>query len=104
MEYPQRSIMSLRRKLIIKDSLILLSLIAVVGACLGGLLRQRSHVQASLDEYAAVRLVESATAHVVSANAQLDGKQVDSQNYPMNFTRRRPTSAATSRCFRNTKR
>jgi signal transduction histidine kinase len=69
--------MSLRRKLIIKDLLILVSLICVVGACRGGLLRQRAHVQASLDEYSAVRFVESANAHLVSVNTQLDEKQPD---------------------------
>jgi two-component system, NtrC family, sensor kinase len=77
--------MSLRRKLIFKDLLILLSLIVVVGACLGGLLRQRAHVQASLDEYAAVQLVESADARVVSAKAQLDDKQVNFEKLALDF-------------------
>src|SRR5271170_7135229 len=77
--------MSLRRKLIFKDLLILLSLIAVVGACLGGLLRQRAHVQDSLDEYTAVQLVESADARVVSAKAQLDDKQVDFEKLALEF-------------------
>jgi two-component system, NtrC family, sensor kinase len=77
--------MSLRRKLIFKDLLILLSLIAVVGACMGGLLRQRRHVQASLDEYSAVRLVESADAQVVSAKAQLDDKQINFEKLATEF-------------------
>jgi signal transduction histidine kinase len=77
--------MSLRRKLIFKDLLILLSLIAVVGACLGGLLRQRNHVQASLDEYTAVQLVESADSKVVSAKAQLHDKPVDFDKLAQQF-------------------
>ncbi|MDB5293065.1 MAG: zraS 4 [Phycisphaerales bacterium] len=63
--------MTLRRKIIIVNLVLLASLLAIAGVCLHGLRLQRSHVEASLREYKALQLVESAQMRVVAAKSHL---------------------------------
>jgi len=52
--------MSLRRKILVKDGVLLLSLLLLIGSALWGFWRQYGHVQASLKEYRALQQVEQA--------------------------------------------
>jgi two-component system NtrC family sensor kinase len=52
--------MSLRRKILVKDSLLLLALLLTLGGALWGLHRQQEHVRASLGEIAALQRVQVA--------------------------------------------
>src|ERR1700759_1270373 len=63
--------MPLRRKLLIANALLLVSLLAMAGVSLLGLRRQQDHLQASFREYAALELVESAAVKVVEAQPKL---------------------------------
>jgi signal transduction histidine kinase len=58
--------MTLRRKILFKDVALLASLLLMIGFTLCGLLRQRQHVRASLNEYAALQKVEAAEIHLVA--------------------------------------
>jgi two-component system NtrC family sensor kinase len=58
--------MSLRRKILVKDAVLLLALLFTIGGALWGLGRQQQHVRASLGEYAALQRVQSAGAHLVA--------------------------------------
>ncbi len=58
--------MSLRRKILFKDGVLLLGLMALLAGALWGFTRQREHVQASLNEYAALQHVEVAQARLVA--------------------------------------
>ncbi len=58
--------MTLKRKILLKDVLLLLCLGLMIGAAFRGLLRQRQHVQASLNEYAALQKVEIAQNHLLA--------------------------------------
>jgi signal transduction histidine kinase len=69
--------MRLRTKLLSVNLALLLSLVALAGTSLWGLLRQRAHVRASLAEYEALRLVESAEVRVIGAKAQLHDPEAD---------------------------
>jgi signal transduction histidine kinase len=63
--------MTLRSKLFIINAALLGSLLVLAGASLWGLRSQREHVEASLAEYQAMQLVESAEVKVISAKARL---------------------------------
>jgi signal transduction histidine kinase len=63
--------MTLRKKIILVNLLLLASLLAIAGVCLRGLYLQRAHVAASMREYAALQLVESAQLRVVAAKARM---------------------------------
>ena len=63
--------MLLRRKLLIANALLLVSLLAMAGLSLLGLRRQQEHLQASVREYAALQLVESATVKLIAAKPKL---------------------------------
>ena len=58
--------MSLRRKILFKDAVVLAGLALMTAEALWGLHQQRAHVRASLDEYAALHLVESAESHLAA--------------------------------------
>jgi two-component system, NtrC family, sensor kinase len=58
--------MTLRRKILFKDVLLLLCLALMIGTAFWGLLRQRQHVQASLNEYAALQKVEIGQNHLLA--------------------------------------
>src|SRR5947209_3729654 len=64
-------LMTLRSKLMGVSVSLLASVLLLAGASLWGLLQQRAHVRASLAEYAALKLVESAEVRVISAKARL---------------------------------
>src|SRR3954454_9039518 len=68
--------MPLRRKLLIANALLLLSLLAMAGLSLQGLRRQQEHLQASFREYAALQLVESATVKLIAAKPKLTGRDL----------------------------
>jgi signal transduction histidine kinase len=51
--------------------------LVLAAACIWGLYRQRAHVEASLQEDAAIKMVESAQLSVVAAKAGLDAHQPD---------------------------
>ncbi|MDB5300331.1 MAG: hypothetical protein JWO87_1994, partial [Phycisphaerales bacterium] len=75
--------MSLRTKIILVNVVLLASLLAIAGVCLRGLRLQRAHVEASLREYAALQLVESAQMRVVAAKARMhDEGMIGSQVVP----------------------
>ncbi|HZL37575.1 MAG TPA: HAMP domain-containing sensor histidine kinase [Tepidisphaeraceae bacterium] len=63
--------MTLRRKLLLMNVALLAGLLAVAAASLWGLLRQRTHVRASMAEYASLKWVELAELGVVNAKAKL---------------------------------
>jgi signal transduction histidine kinase len=63
--------MKLRTKLVSVNVALLCSVVALAAASLMGLLRQRTHVRASLAEYEALRLVESAEVGVIRGKALL---------------------------------
>src|SRR4051812_15874226 len=63
--------MPLRRKLLIANALLLVSLLAMAGLSLLGLRRQQDHLQASFREYAALQLVESGTVKRIAARPKL---------------------------------
>ena len=52
--------MSLRRKILVKDAILSVSLLLLIGSALWGFWRQHQHVQASLTEYNALQRVEDA--------------------------------------------
>ncbi len=54
--------------MLLKEMLLLCSLLALIGVALWGLLRQRQHVLASLSEYDSLKKVESAEIHLVAFN------------------------------------
>ena len=56
--------MSLRRKILFKDGMLLISLLLMIAACLWGFFQQRLHVHASLNELAAIQQVEQAQFHL----------------------------------------
>jgi signal transduction histidine kinase len=72
-----RPVMRLRTKLLSVNLALLLSLVVLAATSLWGLLRQRTHVRASLAEYEALRLVESAEVRVIGAKAQLHDPDAD---------------------------
>jgi len=55
----------------------LAGVLLLAAACIWGLYRQRAHVEASLQEDAAIKSVESAQLSVVAAKAGLDARQPD---------------------------
>lgn len=63
--------MTLRRKLLLMNIILLAGLAGVFAASAWGLLRQRAHVRASLAEYASLKWVERAELGVVKAKARL---------------------------------
>src|SRR4051794_8134989 len=69
--------MTLRKKLLSVNLMLLAGVIALAGSSLWGLLRQRSHVRASLREYGLLKWVESAQIHVLSAKSHLHDTPVD---------------------------
>lgn len=69
--------MSLRAKMLIANCAALAGVLFLVGACVWGLRRQRQHVEASLEEYAAIKSVEAAQLSVVAANAGLHAREPD---------------------------
>jgi signal transduction histidine kinase len=69
--------MSLRRKILFKDAVLLASLMLMIAVALWGLLRQRQHVQASLDEYTALQKVEAAQIHLVAFQQSVHADQLN---------------------------
>ena len=63
--------MTLRRTLLLVNIALVVALLAITGGSLAGLWLQRGHVKASLREYAALELVQSAEVRVVQAKARL---------------------------------
>jgi two-component system NtrC family sensor kinase len=63
--------MSLRRKILFKDVALLVSLLLMIAGSLWGLLRQRQHVQASLNEYTALQQVQTAQTRLVAFQESL---------------------------------
>jgi two-component system NtrC family sensor kinase len=63
--------MSLRRKILFKDVALLVSLALMIAGSLWGLLRQRQHVQASLNEYTALQQVQTAQTRLVAFQESL---------------------------------
>src|SRR4051812_39616075 len=75
--------MPLRRKLLIANALLLVSLLAMAGMSLVGLRRQQDHLQASFREYAALQLVESATVKLMAAKPKLaDAAEIEGAVLP----------------------
>jgi hypothetical protein len=72
--------MSLRRKILFKDLALLASLLLMIGFTLWGLLRQRQHVQASLNEYTALQKVEEAETHLVAFQQRLHAGALNEPN------------------------
>ncbi|MGD0140335.1 MAG: HAMP domain-containing sensor histidine kinase [Tepidisphaeraceae bacterium] len=58
--------MSLWRKILFKDAVLFVSLLLMIAGSMFGLWRQREHVQASLNEYSALHLVEVAEARLLA--------------------------------------
>jgi len=59
------AMMSLRRKILVKDAFLLVGLAAIIAGCVWGSLRQRQHVQASLAEVSALQQINSAQAYLL---------------------------------------
>lgn len=78
--------MTLRRKLLLLNTLLFLGLTAVAAACLAGLLRQRTHVRASLSEYGIMKWVQSAQLHLANGKVMLDGPLPDTNGAAKEFS------------------
>ena len=68
--------MSLRRKILFKDGILLVSLLLMIAGALWGLHRQRQHVEASLNEYAALQRVEKAESRLVAFQQAVDSGEM----------------------------
>jgi signal transduction histidine kinase len=68
--------MSLRRKIIFKDVVLLGSLLLMIAAALWGLQQQREHVQASLNEYSALQKVEVAEGNLFAFQQAVQAGQM----------------------------
>jgi signal transduction histidine kinase len=63
--------MSLRRKMLFKDFALFVSLLLMIAGSLWGLLMQRQHVRASLNECSALQRVQLAQSHLVAFQQRL---------------------------------
>ena len=77
--------MTLRAKLLIINAVFLASLLVLAAVSLWGLRLQRDHVEASLAEYKAMQLVESAEMKVISAKAALHDVNVSPNQASLQF-------------------
>ena len=84
--------MTLRAKLLIINAVFLVSLLVLAAVSLWGLRLQRDHVEASLAEYKAMQLVESAEMKVISAKAALHDVNVSPNQASLQFQAARRTS------------
>ena len=69
--------MSLRTKMLIANGAVLVGVLVLVGACMWGLRMQRQHVDASLQEYTAIKSVKAAQLSVIAARAGLQARPPD---------------------------
>ena len=69
--------MALRLKLLLINALLLVSVLAMAGLCLSGLMKQQKHVHASFREYSALQHVESAEVRLIAANAKLHDPKLE---------------------------
>jgi len=67
--------MSLRTKMLFANCAALAGVLLLVGACVWGLHMQRRHVEASLEEYGAIKSVKAAQLSLVAASAGLQAHQ-----------------------------
>ena len=67
--------MSLRTKMLFANCAALAVILMLVGACIWGLRVQRRHVDASLEEYAAIKSVKAAQLSVIAASAEIQSRQ-----------------------------